>query len=177
MRVLRNGLGIVLITATLLGASVSSAGVDINIRLPSVRIELRDPPPPLRDEWVPKARRGYIWHPGYWRWDAYDARGDRGDWVWVPGVWLRERPGRVWLYGGWQQRDERWIYEPGHWTRGTGDWRAHQRREWDRWAHERERQHDEWAREQRAREERIREHEAREREQRQWQEEIGRAHV
>jgi hypothetical protein len=80
------------------------------------------PPPPPRVEVVPPPRSGYIWAPGYWRWEGRRH-------VWMDGHWQMERPGHYWVAERWVQEGRHWRMEPGHWERG------HERE----WAHERDR--------------------------------------
>ena len=75
-----------------------------------VVIDVETAPPPPRDEVAPPARRGYVWAPGYWRWD-------RGRHVWVKGYWVRERRGYHWTAHRWEERGKRWHFEAGHWDR------------------------------------------------------------
>jgi len=42
--------------------------------------DIRRAPPEVREEMVPEAREGYIWAPGYWRWQHHH-------YVWVQGYW------------------------------------------------------------------------------------------
>ncbi|SFU51279.1 YXWGXW repeat-containing protein [Pseudoduganella namucuonensis] len=67
-------------------------------------------PPPLRHEVIPRPRPGYVWSPGYWDW-----RGHRH--VWVPGHYLRARPGYVYMQPQWIERDGQWYREGGRWDR------------------------------------------------------------
>jgi hypothetical protein len=67
-------------------------------------------PPAPRVEVVPRARVGYVWSPGYWRWN-----GSRH--VWVGGVWLHERHGYNWVPAHWSPNGPRWHYVPGYWAR------------------------------------------------------------
>jgi hypothetical protein len=69
------------------------------------------PPPPPRAERVPAPRHGYIWAPGYWRWDGHHH-------VWVAGRWEKERPGYHWAAPRWEERDGRHHFEGGRWERG-----------------------------------------------------------
>ena len=69
------------------------------------------PPPEPRYEVLPPPRRGYIWTPGYWRWNGYRH-------VWVRGEYIRIRPGYRYMPPRWERRDE-------------GDWRFRERR-WER---------------------------------------------
>jgi YXWGXW repeat-containing protein len=67
-------------------------------------------PPAARVEVVPAPRTGYVWAPGYWRWD-------RGHHVWVKGYWVRERHGHHWVPHRWDERGKKWHFEAGHWDR------------------------------------------------------------
>ena len=68
MRVRKELLSLLLITASTVAAPVTSyAGVNVDIDIA---------PPALRVETAPPARVGYVWGPGYWRYD-------HGRHVWV----------------------------------------------------------------------------------------------
>ena len=96
----RNALGAVLAIAALGMPIVSSADKIIVIE--------RAPPAP-REE-VVVTRRGYVWVPGYWRWDGRRH-------VWVKGHLVRARRGYHWTPHRWEERDKRWRFEIGHWDR------------------------------------------------------------
>lgn len=68
-------------------------------------------PPPPRYEVVPPPRGGFIWAPGYWRWNGRRH-------VWVGGHYVRARP-------GYRYYAPRWEHGPG------GDWRFRERG-WER---------------------------------------------
>jgi hypothetical protein len=68
------------------------------------------PPPPPAAYVVPAPRPGFIWAPGYYRWDGYRH-------VWVGGYWMRARPGYRWVAPGWQPYGARWRYHGGYWAR------------------------------------------------------------
>jgi WXXGXW repeat (2 copies) len=88
--------------ALLLGAMApahSQVGIDIQIAPPVPRVIVAPPPRP-----------GWVWGPGYWRWD-----GQRH--VWVDGHWMRERPGFRWVPEVWVPRHGRYHFVPGHWVR------------------------------------------------------------
>jgi WXXGXW repeat (2 copies) len=68
------------------------------------------PPPPLRAERRPRARRGQVWVPGNWRWDSW-----RRTYVWAPGRWIPSRP-------GFHYRPPRWVLRHGRWTMIPGGW-------------------------------------------------------
>ncbi|HEY2404211.1 MAG TPA: YXWGXW repeat-containing protein, partial [Steroidobacteraceae bacterium] len=57
----------------------SAVGIDINIAPPAPRV-VEAPPP----------RAGFVWAPGYYRWDGHRH-------VWVDGRWMHERRGSHWV--------------------------------------------------------------------------------
>ena len=61
-------------------------------------------------ERAPPPRPGYIWAPGYWRW-----QGNRH--VWTDGRWLRERPGYRWVPDRWEPHGRMYRLVQGHWER------------------------------------------------------------
>ena len=73
-----------------------------------VIIEIGVPPPAPRYERTPPPRVGYVWAPGYWRW-----QGQRH--VWADGRWKRDRPGSHWVAERWDDRGGRHHFEPGRW--------------------------------------------------------------
>ena len=75
----------------------AAAQVDFNV---SIGV----PPPAPFYEVVPAPRAGYVWAPGYWRWDG-------GRHVWAPGHWMAERHGYHWV-------PDRWAHVEG------GQWRS-----------------------------------------------------
>ena len=67
------------------------------------------PPAPIAEVRVVAPGAGYIWIPGFHRWDgrAY---------IWVPGRWdLPPRPGVVWVPGHWRHHRHGWYWIEGHW--------------------------------------------------------------
>jgi hypothetical protein len=68
------------------------------------------PPPPPRVVFVPEARPGYAWQPGYWTLQD-------GQWAWVDGSWLPLRDGYTWTPTHWEQvQDGSWQLVPGRWA-------------------------------------------------------------
>jgi hypothetical protein len=53
---------------------------------------------------------GYVWVPGYHRWDG-------AAYLWVPGAWARPpRPRAAWVPGRWaQDRRRGWYFIEGRW--------------------------------------------------------------
>jgi hypothetical protein len=67
------------------------------------------PPRPLVERRVPPPGPGFVWTPGYHRWDgrAY---------VWMPGAWVRPpRPHALWVAHHWVHRHGGWVMVEGHW--------------------------------------------------------------
>ena len=91
-----------------LGATAVPALAEVNFS-----IDLMVAPPPLRYEPVPPPRVGFVWAPGYWRWDGHRH-------VWMGGRWLEARPGYHYVGERWEHRDGRHHFEPGHWERDAG---------------------------------------------------------
>ena len=56
------------------------------------------------------------WIPGYWSWDV-----DRGDFIWVSGIWRDPPPARSWVPGYWTPVTGGWIWTPGFWKATESD--------------------------------------------------------
>jgi WXXGXW repeat (2 copies) len=69
-------------------------------------------PPPPRFERVPPVRAGYVWAPGYWRWDGYARRH-----VWVGGYWVPARRGYFYRPARWEPYGRGYRFHPGYWGR------------------------------------------------------------
>jgi hypothetical protein len=96
-----------LMAALLLGTSLFAATACAGA---SGRVYVRTGPPPLRREAVlVSPGPGYVWVPGYYRYD-------RSGYVWVGGRY--ERPPRArarWVAGHWQHDRRGWFFVDGHW--------------------------------------------------------------
>ena len=68
------------------------------------------PPPPVVERPYAAPGRGYVWVPGYQRWDGRRYNWTGGRWVlpprraavWVPGRWDRGPNGWHWVGGRWR---------------------------------------------------------------------------
>ena len=84
------------------------------VSLPSTArtfVEIQVAPPAPRVEVVPAPRVGYVWAPGYWRWNGHRH-------VWIRGSWLRERRGWHWEPDAWVRGPNgRWHLVRGRWVR------------------------------------------------------------
>ena len=77
----------------------AAIGIDIDVAPPAPRVIVAPPP-----------RVGFVWAPGYWRWDG-------GRHVWHEGYWVRERKGYHWVPDNWESRGGHYHYNRGHWER------------------------------------------------------------
>ena len=68
------------------------------------------PPPPRPVEVVPAAPHpGWVWVPGYHRWDGHG-------YVWVHGHYANPpRPGAVWVAGEWRAENGGHVWHEGYW--------------------------------------------------------------
>src|ERR1700749_4789870 len=73
-----------------------------------LNVSIGVPPPAPVYEAVPAPRAGFVWAPGFWRWDG-------GRHVWAPGRWIAERPGYHWVPDRWAHVEGGWHHEYGHW--------------------------------------------------------------
>ncbi len=92
-----------ILLTTLIGAGIAMSA---NAAEVFVRIA---PPRPLVERRMVAPGRGYIWTPGYHRWDgrAY---------AWAPGAWvLPPRPRSRWVPAHWAERRGGWVFVEGHW--------------------------------------------------------------
>ena len=93
-------------TATVAMAPVTPAAAQISVIIGT-------PPPAPIYEVLPSPRVGYVWAPGYWRWENERH-------IWAPGRWIAARHGEHWVADHWAHANEShggWRHEPGHWDR------------------------------------------------------------
>jgi hypothetical protein len=89
-----------LLAASMIPA-VANAQVGVTVRV--------GPPPPVHEHYGPAPHPGWVWQPGYHRWD-----GNR--YVWQGGVWAEPpRPHAHWVAGHWAHRHGGWVFVEGHW--------------------------------------------------------------
>ncbi len=67
------------------------------------------PPPPVVERSYNAPGRGYVWVPGYQRWDGRRYGWTGGHWVMPP------RPRAVWEPGRWDRTPGGWRWIPGRW--------------------------------------------------------------
>lgn len=79
-----------------------------------LNISIGSPPPAPVYEVLPAPRSGYVWAPGYYRWEG-------GRHVWAPGRWMGERIGYRWVADRWDHGSNGWHHVAGRWDRnGNG---------------------------------------------------------
>ncbi len=66
------------------------------------------PPAPIVERYG--VRPGYVWAPGYWRWDGYR-------YGWRGGYWTGARVGYRYAPARWEACGGRWCYHGGYWRR------------------------------------------------------------
>ena len=67
------------------------------------------PPRPVVERRIESPGPGYVWTPGYHRWD-----GNR--YVWTAGAWVQPpRPHARWVAHRWVRRNGGWVMVEGHW--------------------------------------------------------------
>jgi hypothetical protein len=74
----------------------------------SFGVTVGTPPPAPIYEVVPAPRVGYVWAPGYWRWEHERH-------VWQAGHWMEARHGYHWVPDRWERAEHGWGHAPGHW--------------------------------------------------------------
>jgi WXXGXW repeat (2 copies) len=99
-----SGLVLPAVVATMLIGSAAPAFSDVGI-------DIAIAPPPPRVIVEPAHRPGFVWAPGYYRWDGHRH-------VWVDGHFIRERRGSHWVPEHWDEHHGRYHFVPGHWDRG-----------------------------------------------------------
>ena len=81
----------------------------------SVSIDIAPPPLPVYAQPLIPAP-GYIWTPGYWRWNP-----DDGDYFWVPGTWIAPPyVGALWTPGYWAWGGGGYRWHGGYWGNRIG---------------------------------------------------------
>jgi hypothetical protein len=78
---------------------------------PHGRVYVRvGPPAPVVERVIVAPGPGYVWTPGYYRWDGRSylwvpgrhVLAPRRNAVWVSGRWVRDRQGWYWVEGRWR---------------------------------------------------------------------------
>jgi hypothetical protein len=95
---------------TVLGAALAGALMGFGVAAQAYTAIVAAPPT-ARYEAVPTPRSGMVWAPGHYEW-----RG--GEYAWVEGRWMRDRPGYEYREPRWVQRaNGEWILVGNNWER------------------------------------------------------------
>jgi hypothetical protein len=96
----RMSAGAVLLCSVLLaGSACASARVYVRV----------GPPVPIVETIAVAPGPGYVWTPGYYRWDG-------AAYLWVPGRHALPPRGRAyWVQGHWARERHGWYWVDGHW--------------------------------------------------------------
>ena len=83
----------------------------------AISISVNIAPPPLPIYVQPEIpASGYLWTPGYWRWDPIAA-----DYFWVPGTWVAPPAvGLLWTPGWWGWGGGGYFWHGGYWGPRVG---------------------------------------------------------
>jgi hypothetical protein len=76
----------------------------------SFDLRIGTPPPPPRVIAPPPPRVGYVWVPGYWRWNGHRH-------VWIEGRYVRERRGYHYVAPEWVPEGGAYRFHEGGWVR------------------------------------------------------------
>ncbi|HSI02057.1 MAG TPA: hypothetical protein VLA02_15750 [Reyranella sp.] len=80
----------------------------------SFNVQIGTAPPAPIYEVVPAPRAGYVWAPGYYRYE-----GSR--YHWTSGRFVADRPGYRWMPDRWERGSNGWYHVAGRWDRnGNG---------------------------------------------------------
>jgi hypothetical protein len=86
------------------------AGMHASTAQAAIGIDIDVAPPAPRVEVVPAPRAGFVWAPGYWRWNGHAH-------AWHNGYWIKERRGYHWVPDAWVGNGPHYHYARGHWER------------------------------------------------------------
>lgn len=98
------------IRSLLLSASLIATTVTATPVFADADIIVQTAPPAVINETVPPPRVGYVWAPGYQRWE-------NGTYMWTPGHWVEAKVHSRWVPDKWEQVDSNhWRFVSGHWV-------------------------------------------------------------
>ena len=97
----------VLLTAAF--AAALTLGATTNAHAQQIIVHVA-PPAPVAETPPPPPHEGWVWQPGYQKWDG-------SQYVWVPGTYVQApQPKAEWIPGHWKdQGDGSYLWVEGHW--------------------------------------------------------------
>ena len=69
-----------------------------------------EPPTPVAETVTVAPHPGWVWLPGYFKWEG-------GKYVWVGGEWVEPRPGFRWEPHVWVKEGKGWRLREGEWVK------------------------------------------------------------
>ncbi|MEO8525720.1 MAG: adenylate cyclase [Caldimonas sp.] len=103
---LRRLLSVVVLAVVWPLAAEAAVSISVNIAPPPLPVYVQ---PPIPGD-------GYLWTPGYWRWDPISA-----DYFWVPGTWVAPPAvGLLWTPGWWGWGGGGYLWHGGYWGSRVG---------------------------------------------------------
>ena len=90
--------------------AVCAMALGIDAANAQVIIHAGPPPPVIVERPGPPLHAGWVWIPGYYRWNGrryvwvngYWAQPPRPRAIWIPGRWVPRGGGYVWIAGSWR---------------------------------------------------------------------------
>jgi hypothetical protein len=67
------------------------------------------PPPPVVEHYGAPPHPGWVWVPGFQRWDGHGYRWTHGHWAHPP------HPGAVWVPESYEHRPDGFYFHAGYW--------------------------------------------------------------
>jgi hypothetical protein len=90
---------------------VAICGISLGVGAATAQVIVHGGPPPavIVERPGPPLHAGWVWVPGYYRWN-----GRR--YVWVSGYWAKPpRPRAIWVPGRWVPRGGGYVWVAGYW--------------------------------------------------------------
>jgi hypothetical protein len=90
-------------------ALAGSFAVPLTVQAASIEINVAPPAPVVEQTTV---REGFVYTPGYWRWEEPSHKH-----VWIKGEYVPERRGEHWVAHEWRENNGRYTFNEGRWER------------------------------------------------------------
>jgi len=92
-------------------ALAGSFAVPLTVQAASATLEVDvAPPAPVVEQTT--IREGYVYTPGYWRYEEPSRKH-----VWIKGEYVPERRGEHWVAHEWRENNGRYVFSEGRWER------------------------------------------------------------
>ena len=92
-------------------ALAGSFAVPLSVQAASATLEVDiAPPAPVVEQTT--IREGYVYTPGYWRYEEPSRKH-----VWIKGEYVPERRGEHWVAHEWRESNGRYVFNEGRWEK------------------------------------------------------------